>query len=158
MSAQSTAFALTDLDRRLLDEFQRDFPLDPRPFATVATRLGMDEGTVIARYRALTDAGYVSRVGAVVRPHAIGASTLAAMSVPAHDLERVAALVSGHEEVNHNYEREHDWNLWFVLTAPDADALARVVREIEQETGHAVMQLPLEADYHIDLGFPLQWT
>jgi len=158
MHGQPTDTGLTGLDRRLLDEFQRDFPLGPRPFAEMATRLGVGEDTVIERLRALTAAGYISRIGAVVRPHAIGASTLAAMAVPPDELARVAALVSERVEVNHNYEREHDWNLWFVLTAPDQAALNAVIDEIEERTGYPVMNLPLLADYHIDLGFPLQWT
>ncbi len=73
----------------------------------------------------LRDAGKISRIGAVVQPNAIGASTLAALSVAGHDLARIAALVSAHREVNHCYEREHAINLWFVITAPDAAAVAR---------------------------------
>ena len=72
----------------------------------------------------------MSRVGAVVRPNTVGASTLAAMAVPPRDLERVAALVSGYAEVNHNYEREHRLNLWFVVAAPDSARLQQVLDEI----------------------------
>jgi hypothetical protein len=60
--------------------------------------------------------------------------------------------------VNHNYEREHGFNLWFVLAAPDAERVAEVLDEIATRTGIPVMNLPLEEAFHIDLGFPLQWT
>jgi DNA-binding Lrp family transcriptional regulator len=95
----------------------------------------------------------VSRVGPVFRPNTIGASTLAAMRVPAAELEQVAAVVNGFPEVNHNYEREHRYNLWFVVTAADPAALAETLARIERQTGHAVLSLPLVRDYHIDLGF-----
>jgi len=98
------------LDQRLLNDFQRGFPLTPTPYADIARELGVTEDEVLARLKALMTAGAVSRVGAVVRPNTVGVSTLAAMSVPAAELESVAALVSGYAEVNHNYEREHEIN------------------------------------------------
>ncbi|MCW8927901.1 MAG: Lrp/AsnC family transcriptional regulator, partial [Gammaproteobacteria bacterium] len=106
----------------------------------------------------LQQQGAISRVGPVFRTHSIGASTLAAMAVEPAQLEAVAAIVSGFDEVNHNYEREHALNLWFVATAPDAQHLARTLRQIEQRSGHEVIALPMLEDYHIDLGFELQWT
>ena len=146
------------LDQRLLNDFQRGFPLTPTPYAEIARELGVTEDEVLARLKALMTAGAVSRVGAVVRPNTVGVSTLAAMSVPAAELESVAALVSGYAEVNHNYEREHEINLWFVTTAPDAAHLQRVLNEIAARSGIEVLSFPLLEDYHIDLGFELKWT
>ena len=149
---------LDALDRRLLDEFQSGIPLAPRPFALMAEQLGVTETEVIARLQRLTEAGAVSRVGPVFRPRQVGASTLAAMAVPPERLAEVATLVNGFPEVNHNYEREHDFNLWFVLTAPGQTCLERVLDEIGRRAGLPVLDLPMLAEYHIDLGFPLQWT
>lgn len=149
---------LDALDRRLLDDFQSGIPLAPRPFALMAEQLGVAEAEVIARLQRLTEAGAISRVGPVFRPRQVGASTLAAMAVPPERLAEVATLVNGFPEVNHNYEREHDFNLWFVLTAPDQTRLERVLDEIGRRAGLPVLDLPMLAEYHIDLGFPLQWT
>jgi len=147
-----------DIDRRLLNEFQRNFPLTATPYADIARCLGVTERDVIARLQRLQSAGTVSRVGPVFRPNRIGASTLAAMAVPAAQLEQVAALVSACAAVNHNYEREHAYNLWFVAAAADEAQLAAVLEDIAQRTGLKVMSLPLLEDYHIDLGFDLRWT
>jgi DNA-binding Lrp family transcriptional regulator len=147
---------MADLRRRLLAEFQRDFPLTPRPYARLAEELGVDEETVIETLRALKEEGAVSRVGAVFRPNTVGASTLAAMTVPAERLDEVAQLVSGYAEVNHNYEREHRFNLWFVVAAPDEARVAAVLDEIEDRTSLPVMNLPMVEDYHLDLGFDLR--
>ena len=149
---------LTELDRRLLNDFQQEFPLSPTPYADMARDLGVTEAEVLARLEALKNAGAVSRVGAVVRPNTVGASTLAAMAVPPEQLESVAALVNGYTEVNHNYEREHRLNLWFVATAPDAARLSAVLDEIAARTGYEVLSFPLVEDYHIDLGFEMRWT
>lgn len=149
---------LDEVDRRLLNDFQRDFPLTERPYAAVAVRLGVDEAEVLRRLERLSSAGAVSRVGPVLRPQRVGASTLAAMAVPAERLAEVAELVNAFPEVNHNYAREHRFNLWFVLTAVDQERLAELIEEIEARTGIEVLDLPMLEEYHIDLGFPLQWT
>jgi len=146
------------LDRRLLDDFQHDFPLDSRPYAVLGDRLGIAEDEVVRRLDTLRRQGAVSRVGAVIRPHAVGHSTLAAMAVPAEWLERVAELVSGYPEVNHNYQRDHRLNLWFVVTASGRDDVCAVLDDIERRTGLEVLDLPMLEQFHIDLGFGLKWT
>ena len=149
---------LSDLDKRLLNAFQRGLPLTPRPYAAIAETLGANEDDVLDALGRLQDAGTVSRVGAVVTPHRAGASTLAAIAVPPDRLDAVAGLVSALPEVNHNYEREHDINLWFVVAAPDRARVAEVLDDIEAQTGLAVLDLPLLESYCIDLGFPLTWN
>lgn len=154
----NVAMMLGEIDRRLLNEFQHDFPLDPQPFATIAEELGTDEQTVMERLNYLKRFGALSRVGAVLRPNRVGASTLAALAVPSAQLEEVAALVSAFAEVNHNYEREHEYNLWFVITARDSDRVSEVLAEIAAATGLEPIDLPMLEDFFIDLGFSLQWT
>jgi len=146
------------LEKHLLNDFQHGLPLVPRPFAELAEKLGTTEDNVIETLKILQAQGYVSRVGAVFRANTIGASTLAAMAVPEEQLENVAELVSSYTEVNHNYQREHHFNLWFVVTAADDTSLQAVLQDIEQQTGLAVLYLPMLEDFHIDLGFELQWT
>ncbi len=146
---------MNELEFRLTNEFQRDFPLAPQPFKVLAERLAVDEVTVLRTLRQLTEAGVVSRVGAVFAPRRLVASTLAAMAVAPARLDDVAELVSARAEVNHNYEREHHYNLWFVAMAGDAPGLARLLRDIERETGCAILSLPLEEEFYIDLGFEL---
>ncbi len=142
-------------DFALLNDFQRDFPLTSRPFAVLAERLGMSEEGVLAALARLQAAGRVSRVGPVFAPNRIGASTLAALAVAEADLEAVAARVSARPEVNHNYRREHAYNLWFVVAASDEMRLAEVLDEIAADAGLPVLSLPLEGEFHIDLGFDL---
>lgn len=143
------------LDFRLLNEFQRDFPLIPAPYGVLAQHLEIDELEVLEALRRLHEEGAVSRVGAVFSPRRIGASTLAALAVPPDRLDAVADEVSAHVEVNHNYEREHDWNLWFVATAPNLSHLDRLMKRIASESACPLIRLPLLEEFHIDLGFEL---
>ncbi len=150
--------AFSTLEQRLLNDFQQGIPLSPTPFADIAAQLGVYETTVLETYRRLQTEGIISRIGAVFRPNRIGASTLAAMAVDPQALEATAKIVNEFIEVNHNYEREHEYNLWFVVTADDEDQLQQVLRRIEQRSGYPVLDLPLENEFFIDLGFDLKWT
>ncbi len=142
-------------DLQLLDRWQRGFPLVPAPFAEVARQERRDEAEVLAALARLGDVGVLSRVGAVVRPNTAGASLLAAMRVVPDQLERVAAIVNAEPGVNHNYEREHAFNLWFVVTAPDVPARDAVLSRLRAATGLDILELPLLESFYIDLGFRL---
>jgi len=143
------------VEQHLLNDFQRDFPLTPAPFAEIAKQLDTDAQIVLATLKALQARGMVSRIGPVFRPHAIGASTLAAMAVPTGNIESTAAIVNRFDAVNHNYEREHEFNLWFVVTAKDQDQLQAELANIENAAGYALVSLPLLVGHHIDLGFQM---
>lgn len=150
----STA-GLDPTDFRLVNDWQRDFPLVSRPYADLAHRLGISEAEVILRLQSLAEGGTVSRIGAVFRPHTLGWSTLAAVSVAPDRIETVARGISAYPEVNHNYEREHEFNLWFVATAPSRERVAEVLAEIGDLANGPVLDLPMREDFHIDLGFDL---
>ncbi len=143
------------LELQLLNDYQHDFPLVPEPFLEIAGRLGVGQAEVLQMLKRLQQQGTVSRVGAVFRPRSIGVSTLAALAVAEDKLDEVAQMVNGYPEVNHNYQREHHYNLWFVVAAPDEVTLQRVLKEIEERSGCKVLFLPLVEEYHIDLGFDM---
>jgi DNA-binding Lrp family transcriptional regulator len=149
---------LSEREVALLDGWQRGFPLVPRPYRVIGAGLGAGEEAVLAALSELSRRGVLSRVGATVRPNTAGASTLAAMRLPAARLEAVAEIVNAEPGVNHNYEREHDLNLWFVVTGADWAAVDTALARIRQQSGLDVLTLPLEKSYVIDLGFPISKT
>jgi DNA-binding Lrp family transcriptional regulator len=151
--------ALSALEFSLLNDYQRDFPLVSHPFLALADQLGVDEETVIDVLKSMQQRGLISRLGAVFRPNVVGVSALAALAVPMDRLEQVAAFVSTFSAVNHNYQREHCFNLWFVATASCADDLQTVFTQIEAACKcGTVLVLPLLEQFHIDLGFGLAHT
>lgn len=143
---------MDELDRRIINGLQGSFPVEPRPFRAAARNLGTDEATLLNRLQALLEQGVLTRFGPLYNADRLGgAFTLCAMSVPAAEFERVAAAVSAFAEVAHNYEREHRLNMWFVLATADPARIAQVVARIEAETGCAVLELPKEEEYFVDL-------
>ena len=150
------SFNKTEFTQRLLNEYQHNFPVTSTPYADIAERLGVDEQTILNLLKELDEKSILSRVGPVFRPNRIGVSTLAAMAVPEHKLETIADIISSYPAVNHNYEREHHFNLWFVVTAENKSILDKTLEDMEEKTDIRIMSLPMEKDYHIDLGFPLK--
>lgn len=144
------------LDQALLDDFQRNLPLVPRPFKVIGRQIEVSEDEVIARLTRLRAAGSIARVGGTVRPNTAGASTLAAISVPADRIDATASLVAQEPGVNHAYLREHRWNLWFVATAPDTDALQALLDRIRARAGIELIDLRLIRPFNVDLGFSLR--
>jgi siroheme decarboxylase len=143
---------MDELDRRIVNALQGGFPVCERPFAAAAEGLGTDEATLIARLRAMLAEGVLSRFGPLYKAEGLGgAVTLAAMAVPDQRFEEVAALVNAHREVAHNYARDHELNMWFVLATEDEARIGSTIRAIEAETGLAVLNMPREAEYHVGL-------
>ncbi|WP_019340401.1 Lrp/AsnC family transcriptional regulator [Stutzerimonas stutzeri] len=146
---------IDSLSRRLIDRFQHGMPLCAEPYRAMADALECNEDDVLACLEHLEDSGGLSRIGPVFEHSRAGASTLVALAVPEERLEQVAELINRYPEVNHNYLREHRYNLWFVLTGPDRAHIDALLAAIEAQTGLAPLDLPMRAAYRIDLGFPI---
>lgn len=150
--SDETHGALDPLDREILTRMQRDLPLVPAPFAAVAAELGIEEAELLARLHRMRQHGTLVRVGPMYRVDGFGGGlALAAMAVPPDRFAEVAARVNALPEVAHNYEREHELNLWFVIAAETSAGLAATVAEIEAATGLAVQVFPKEREYRLAL-------
>lgn len=144
--------ALDGLDRAIVERLQHGFPVSERPYAEVAETLGTDEATLIERLGALLDAGVLTRFGPMYQAERLGGTlTLCALAVPEKAFDRVAAAVNRHPEVAHNYEREHELNMWFVLATEHPGDAAAVIAAIELETGLEVLDLPKLEEYYVGL-------
>mgnify|MGYP006278030043 CR=1 FL=1 len=143
------------IDAALIDGYQSGFPVVERPFRQVGADLGVDEREALERVRRLYEAGIFRRFGAVLNPPVIGSSTLAAVKAPEDRFEEIAEAINAHRQVNHNYRRDHEWNMWFVVTAASLEKREEIIAEIEAETGRSVLVLPMVTDYYIDLEFPV---
>ncbi|UUO25527.1 Lrp/AsnC family transcriptional regulator [Colwellia sp. M166] len=149
---------LSQLEQDIINRYQKGFPLCSQPYRAIADELNSSEDEVISAILTLDKAGMLSRIGAVFNHKQAGSSTLAALAVPECDLDDIAEIINQFEQVNHNYGREHHYNLWFVVTAHDDQALTDVIANIEHLTGYQVLILPMETSYHIDLAFNIDFA
>ena len=148
----AAAPAPDELDRKLINALQGDFPLVPEPYRQVAAALGMDESELLRRLDAMLERRVLTRFGPMFQiERAGGAFVLAAMKVPEADFERVNAQVNAFPEVAHNYRREHALNMWFVLATATPEGIARSVAAIEAATGLPVFPFPKEREYFVEM-------
>ncbi len=142
------------LDRQIINELQGGFPLTERPFLELAARFGTDEETLIGRVQKLLDDGTLSRFGPMYHAEKLGgALTLCALTAPDERFDEIAEMVNRHPEVAHNYARDHELNMWFVIATERPERVDEVIAEIERETGCQVLNMPKLEEYFIGLHF-----
>jgi siroheme decarboxylase len=141
---------MDNTDRHIINHLQGGFPLCERPYAEAAARLGLTEDDLIRRLDVLLENGTLTRFGPMYHAERLGgALTLAAMKIPAADFERVAQIVNAFPEVAHNYAREHELNMWFVLATETPARIAEVIGEIERATGYRVYNMPKLEEFFV---------
>lgn len=143
---------MDETDRCIINRLQGGFPLVESPFLEVAAEFGMAEANLIRRIAALRASGVLSRFGPMYDAKALGgAFTLCAMSVPCERFDEVAELVNARDEVAHNYERDHELNMWFVLATETPEQIPQTIEAIEADTGLQVLDLPKLDEYFLEL-------
>lgn len=147
-------YPLDEIDRAIINQLQGDFPISARPFAECATQIGIDETQLLARIEHLIQENVATRFGPMYQIEKIGgAFTLAAMKVPTDQFDRVAAQVNAFQEVAHNYQRDHEFNMWFVLATETPERIDETIARIEAETGIQVFNMPKKKEYFIGARF-----
>jgi DNA-binding Lrp family transcriptional regulator len=107
------------LDKQLLNEIQWTFPLSDRPYLEIATKHGLSEDDVMTRISSLKRSGLIRQINAIFDTRKLGyKSALIAFAVKKDRLDSVALAVNKHPGVSHNYERDHEFNMWFTLAVP----------------------------------------
>ena len=149
------SFGPDALDRRIINSLQRGLALTHRPYADAALALGIDEGTLLARLRALLDAGILTRFGPLFQiERAGGRFVLCACHAPEDRLEAVIAAINAHPEVAHHYARAHHLNLWFVLAVRRPEDVGPALQRISRDAGVEILPFPKEREYFVNLYLP----
>lgn len=145
---------LTRLQERLCNVLQEGLPICPRPFAEVAKVLNMDEVEVLQQTRKLKELGVIKRIAALINHRALGmASTLVAAHVPEQSLKEVADVINSLENVSHNYQRNHHYNLWFTLQARTPTEIDVTLSNLSGRFGIDFHSLPARRVFKLDVRF-----
>ena len=148
---------LEEIDRQILERIQDNFPLTPRPFETLAAELGISEKELLCRLKNLKEQGVLRHFGASIDSRRIGfITTLCAVAAPEEKKEQLAQRIAARPEVTHCYLRRHRFNIWFTLVAKDFEAVERILKEIEAETGFRPRHFPAERRFKLRAFFHLK--
>ncbi len=162
-SAITTAISLDEIDKKILQLLQDDFPLMEKPWSQISSNLNIGEDEIITRLKRLNEAGVIWKIGPIVDASKIGltAATLVAMRVPKNKVDDVARIINEYSNVSHNYEREHEYNIWFTLAASSSKELTDTLDEIKKKTGikqEDILNLPTKQRFKINVRFQLTPT
>lgn len=128
---QSAASNLSSADREILNIIQTRYPVVSRPYAAIAKEVGLSEDEVMNRIEALKETGLVRRIGGIFDSQKMGfSSTLVALKVQKDKVDAVGEAVSAYAGVTHNYQRAHEFNVWFTLVTRSEDELQKTLNAI----------------------------
>jgi DNA-binding Lrp family transcriptional regulator len=143
---------MDELDRKIINVLQEGFPLVEEPYAKVAMQLGIDEPDLLTRLKILLNDKTLTRFGPMYDAEKLGgAFSLVAIKVPEEDFDKVAEIVNSYEEVAHNYHRDHEFNMWYVLATETPQKIDEINSDIEHRTGLKVFNMPKLDEYYIGL-------
>jgi DNA-binding Lrp family transcriptional regulator len=127
---------MDEIDKKILNILQKEFPLEEQPFLTVGKRCGISEDEAISRIRKMKDDGIIRRIGAVFDGAKLGrVSTLCAARVPKGKINNFVKIVNANKNVTHNYRRENEYNIWFTVSAATAKELRAFLKDVKEKTG-----------------------
>ena len=144
------------LDRKIINLLQTGFPLTEEPDLEVAKQLGIEEKELLKRLSDLLNDKTLSRFGPMYDAQKLGgAFSLVAVRVPEKEFDKVSEIVNSFPEVAHNYKRDHDLNMWYVLATDSPDKINEVNADIEKKSGLKVYNMPKLEEYFIGLNLPV---
>ena len=143
---------LSSTDKKIINELQGGFPIDENPWDILSDRLQIDADTLIERIQLMQDTSLISRFGPLYHAEKMGGGlTLAAISVYEEHFDEVTEIVNSFSEVAHNYERDHELNMWFVVATETEEQVAQVINSIQTRTGRRVYNMPKLQEYFLGL-------
>lgn len=143
---------MDEIDRSIINTLQGGLPVCARPYLEAAQRIGIAEDELLTRLARLRERGVLTRIGPMFQIEKMGgAFTLAALRAPESEFDRVAQQVNAFPEIAHNYARDHELNMWFVIATETPDEIDRVIGRIEDETGCKVFNFPKSREYFVEM-------
>jgi DNA-binding Lrp family transcriptional regulator len=144
-----------DIDRKILNRIQKDFPVAEEPFRLLGEELGIEEEELIGRIRKMKEEGLIRRIGAVFDGKKLGfVSTLCAARVPEEKIAQFVETVNALPGVTHNYRRSGEYNIWFTLIAPSEEKLRAEFDGIKAKTGlEDILDMRAVRTFKIDARF-----
>lgn len=148
---------MDEIDKKIINISQKDFPLCQRPFETLGLKINICEDEILKRIKKLKLEGVIRRIGASFNSRKIGyKSTLCAMIVEDEKIDDTVSVINSYPQVTHNYLREHNYNLWFTIIAKSHEELDDILEYIKMRTSNtSLINLPAVCVFKIDTNFKI---
>ena len=112
------------MKNEILSRIQKKFPLVAKPFKAIADELGISEDEVLTILRKEKADGIIRQTSAIFDTKRLGyKSSLVAFKIAPEKIDKAVEIINSHPGISHNYERNHDFNIWFTLGVPPTSEL-----------------------------------
>ncbi len=150
---------ISDLDKKILNMLQNDFPISTQPYKIMAQRLDIGEDELLQKIKAFKENGIIRRIGGIIDSRNIGYySTLCACRLPENYIRKAASIINKEKGVTHNYLRDNYYNLWFTLTAPSYNEALQIIEDIQNRIGTNIINMPAKKVFKIKVIFEMGET
>ncbi len=147
---------MDEIDKKILNTIQEEFPVAPRPFAEIGKLLNLDEKDVIERVKRLKSEGYIRRIGPILERKKLQyVSALCGVYVDEGKLMAFVGELNQHNGVTHNYEREGELNVWFTIAGKTRDEIEDYLSGLERKYGLTIYRFPEKKVFKIKTYFPV---
>ncbi len=149
--------AMDDIDRKILNLIQKEFPVTAEPFKEIGAVVGISEDEALERVRRLREEGIIRRIGAVFDPGKLGfVSALCAARVPEEKIRPFVETVNALPGVTHNYRRNNKYNVWFTVIAPSEESLEESLAGVKEKSGIVdILTMRAVRTFKVDASFEL---
>ncbi len=126
----------TEHETAVLNYVQKSVPLAERPYAAIASKLGISENESQEVIASLKRRNIIRNIAGIFNGGSLGYSlNLVAMEIPEHRIDKAAALINSHPGVSHNYVRGHRYNIWFTLAEESTELFKDTVDVMAKRAG-----------------------
>lgn len=155
---QEVTVLINESDKKLLNLLQKGLPLEADPYNSIACAMNCTKHELTERIRALSEAGYIRRLGGTFDTNAMGMSSmLLGAHVPENVFYEVAAYINSHNEVTHNYRRPAHLNMWFTFTTKEEATRAEFIKNLQQKFGITeVLEFPNLKNFKLHVFFDME--
>lgn len=149
--------SVDELDCRIIDQLQENFPLEINPYEILANTIGISADELWRRVVALVEAGVIRRIGFSMDSQKMGcSSTLAAIRVLPDRVLEASELLAAYPQITHSYLRDDAFNIWFTVITKNKEMISVILDEIRTKLGLSdgdIMNLPVEKMFKLDARF-----
>jgi len=145
---------LHEHDKIIINRLQGGFPICENPWNELEKTLNIPADEIISRIERMKQDGILSRFGPMYHAEKMGGGlTLAAVKVDESRYDEVTEIINSFSEVAHNYKREHELNMWFVIATEEPEQIQLTINDIEDRTGLRVYNMPKQQEFYLNLKF-----
>ena len=121
-------------------------------------KFNMDENELIEKIKNLKQKGLIRKIGPKINIKKLEkrVTALLAAKIKSENIDNVVKEINKFNEVSHNYERTHDYNVWFTLSAKDQESFDNILNKISNLNGiDDIISLPTIKFFKLNVRFNL---